>query len=759
MQSDINLGVTVRDGKLLAQVSGENCEWMRILLREKGSEWKEFKLDRHPLYPSVFTGSFPHDGKKYEYIFECDKGYFLDDHARLVKSPCGYGILPSLKETEGLKERNIFSDTLNKVCSLDTEIYDWKKDRRPFEKTSDMFVYKLHVRGFTVHESSKIKHPGTFKGVSEKIPYFKSLGITTLILQPCYEFNELMDFHINVGASFNGEIQRTRVFTQPAETIPGSRLNFWGYGTSGNYYAPKAMYASEPENACYEFKNMIRSLHTAGIEVIMEMDYRTVSDSFILENLRFWTTEYHVDGFRINTGRVWFKLVSTDAVLRNVKLLCRDLHDDYEGRDIVRNRIFISNYGFQDCIRRFLKGDEGQIVSASNLFRDNGGRFGKINYLADHDGFTLNDVFSYDERHNEANGEGNRDGREANYSWNCGAEGPTKKHKVIDLRNRMIKNALALLFLSQGVPMLCAGDEFGNTHEGNNNPYCCDNEQGWVIWNKTKRASELKNFVIRLVKLRKEHPVFRNDKILSGNDFEFTGTPDISFHGTKAWYPDFGYYSRTLGVMLNGDYADALDFTKSGAKQPKDDSFLLLINTHWEAHEFSLPVVTGFEWNFVFSTHPMVKSGIRVGREQKELILPRTICLYVLKKQDKPKVTEKEDNEDIKVPDSSIVAEEKAAEEGLIEIKPENICDDNAQKSTEIIDSPEITNDNPALTDINTENGFEPDDISDADIQGDDILEDGWDNILEEDTENNYDEKSGKKYRGIRPDLDDEEPA
>ena len=737
MQSDFTLGVTVRDGKLLARVSGENCEWIKILLREKGEKWQEFRLEPHSLYPSVFSGSFSYDSKKqYEYIFESDKGYFLDDHAKLIKSPAGYGILPAGKENTGVQERAVFSDTLDRVCSVETENYDWKKDKKPFVKASDMIIYKLHVRGFTVHESSKIKHPGTFKGVTEKIPYLKSLGVTTLILQPCYEFNELMDFHINIGASFNGELQRSRVFGQPAETVPKSRLNFWGYGAQGNYYAPKAAYASEPDKAIREFKNMIRSLHTAGIEVILEIDYdRTVNDSFILENLRFWATEYHVDGFRINTGRVQFKLASTDAVLRNVKLLCRDLQEDYPGRDNVRNRIFISNYGFQDCIRRFLKGDEGQLLSASNLFRDNGANFGKINYIADHDGFTLNDIFSYDERHNEANGEGNRDGREANYSWNCGAEGPTKKHKVLDLRNRMIKNALTLLFLSQGIPMLMAGDEFGNTHEGNNNPYCCDNEQGWVIWNKTKRATELKNFVIQLINIRKEHPVFRNDKVLSGNDFGFTGSPDISYHGTKAWYPDFGYYSRTLGIMLNGAYANTTD-TDSNRTQ-KDQSFLMLINTHWEAHEFSLPVVTDNEWEFVFSTYPRI-SGMRVGREQKELVLPRTITLFVLKKQHKSKKTE------------TLSLEKEVA-------KPEINGSEAAEETTDIItdnNTGKVIDKNIDMdTDVKAVNEILPDNDNELKKEAGDI---GSESLEDNGIENSNAAK--KKYRGIRPDID-EEPA
>ena len=755
MQSDINLGVVVRNGKLIAQVSEENCEWIKILIRELVGEWKEHKLEPHPLYPTIFTATLDYDAKKstnanYEYIFESDRGYFLDDRARFIKSPSGYGKLPAFEGKTGLRDREIFSDTLGRVCSVETEDVDWKKDRKPFVKATDMIIYKLHVRGFTVHESSKIKHPGTFKGVAEKIPYLKSLGVTTLILQPCYEFNELMDFHINIGTSYTGEVQRTRIFGQPKETVPDSRLNFWGYGAAGNYFAPKAGYASEPAKACHEFMSMVKSLHTAGIEVIMEMDYEShVTDGFILENLRFWATKYHVDGFRINTGRVQFKTVSTDPILRNVKLLCRDFHEDYEGHDIVRDRIFISDYGFQDCIRRFLKGDEGQIVSASNLYRDNGGRFAKINYLADHDGFTLNDVFSYDERHNEANGEGNRDGREANYSWNCGAEGPTKKHKVLDLRNRMIKNALTLLYLSQGIPMLCAGDEFGNTHEGNNNPYCCDNEQGWVIWNKTKRATEIKNFVTKLIKIRKEHPVFRNDKILSGNDFEFTGNPDISYHGTKAWYPDFGYYSRTLGVMLNGAYADVTDARDSHTI--KDKSFLILINTHWEAHEFSLPVITGYEWDFVFSTHPMVKSGLRVGREQKELVLPRTICLFILNKQAKSnsdndkteKIVDNKDNTDI----NSVSADAVSTE--ILSDKNNSILNTDQDS---IFEKENAIN----ISDIPGESGTEEksiEDVIDPDYKPDDAI---WEQSLDDESES---EKSDKKYRGIRPDLEDEELA
>ena len=631
MQNRIIPGVDRENGSLRIAVPNMGHEWCNILLREKGGEWTTYKLAPNALFPSIFTGEIATDEtKEYEYIFECDKGYFIDERSKRVVSPGEYGKLVRDFKEKDLKKRNIFSDTLGKVSAVEKSDFDWKNDRRPCIPVSDMIAYKLHVRGFTVHESSNVKHPGTFKGICEKLNYIKSLGITTLILQPCYEFNEMMDYHMNVGAETPGDVQRSRVFTLPADTVPDSRLNFWGYGAQGMYFAPKAGYAAEPENVCTEFKTMVRLLHSAGIEVIMEMDYtKGLTESFILDNLRFWVMEYHVDGFKLDVDRVPVKLIASDAYLCNIKLIGREFNGDDLGRSDLRNRIIVSNDGFQDTMRRFLKGDEGQLHAVSEIIKDNGRRFGRLNYIVDHNGFTLNDVFSYDERHNEANGEHNHDGREANYSWNCGIEGNTKKRKVLDLRNRMIKNALTLLFLSQGAPMLFAGDEFGNTHQGNNNPYCCDNEQGWVVWTKSKRASELKEFTKSLIELRKAHKVFRNPKFLSGNDFSYTGLPDISFHGTKAWYPDFSYYARTFGVLLNGAYAD------------DSNSFLLLVNTHWEAHEFLLPTMTDGAWEFVFSTHGMIKSTLKSSREQKELIPPRTICLYVYKEnKDKKKAPE-----------------------------------------------------------------------------------------------------------------------
>ena len=639
MQNKITLGVTYKNEKLIAAVYGRGCSFCNILTREKGGEWVSHKLSPHALYPQIFTGEIAADGKKkYEYIFECEKGFFLDDHALKVIPGHGYGEIPPAVETKNLKLRNIHSDTLGKVCEVEKNGFDWKKDRHISIPASDMVAYELHVRGFTIHESSKVNHPGTYKGVCEKLKYLKNLGITSLILQPCYEFNELMDYNINIGASPLLDIQRSRLFGKPEEANATSRLNFWGYGAQSMYFAPKAAYASNPESVCAEFKDMIRHIHLAGMEVIMEMDYIPgVSDSFILENLRFWVSEYHVDGFRVNVSQVPVKLLCDDPYLCNVKFIGSSFDENILSDSEYRNRFFAANNGFQDTMRRFLKGDEGQLLSACELFKDNGRRFGKINYMADHNGFTLNDVYSYDVRHNEKNGEHNHDGREVNYSWNCGAEGPTKKRKILDLRNRMIKNALTVLFLSQGVPMLFAGDEFGNTHDGNNNPYCCDNEQGWVIWNRTGRANEIKKFTMDLIKLRREHPVFRNNAYLSGNDFSYTGIPDISFHGVKAWYPDFGYYSRTAGICLNGAYA-------AKTADAKDQSFLILLNTHWEEHEFQLPVIKKNEWEKVLTTGQEPKFEESPTHEQRVVIPARTICLFISRERKRNRQEVKDDS-------------------------------------------------------------------------------------------------------------------
>ncbi len=594
------LGVRIDDGVMNVAVSAPGVSWCRILVREyrkteQYMPWMRYELQPAPVFAGIFTGriSLKH-GIKYEYIFENTDGYFLDERAKKINHNDIFGgflgVYPEKPDSDITK---ILSDTMSFTCMADETSFDWGDDCQPDYDYSEMVLYKLHVRGFTVHASSGVAHPGSYRGITEKIPYLKKLGINGIILQPCVEFNEFMDFGMNVGAGIFQDMYRSRLRPYSCKVF-SSRINFWGYGAQSLYFAPKASYASDPDNVCTEFREMVKKLHHAGIEVIMEMDYGWNAEaSFVLDNLIFWVREYHIDGFRINVDQVPVRLITGNPYLSSVKIIGQSFSDNDRDRQKtnIKKRIAVANDDFQNTVRRFLKGDEGQLQHFSELFMKGGNDASVINYMADHDGFTLNDVYSYDERHNEKNGERNRDGRDANYSWNCGAEGPTKKRKILELRNRMLKNALTVLFLSHGTPMICAGDEFGNTHFGNNNPYCCDNEQGWVIWEKTKRSADLRNFCRKMIELRFRTGVLHGKELLQGRDSMLKGLPDVSYHGIKAWNPDFCYYARTLGILLNGEYSAS-----------DSESVYIACNMHWDEHCFGLPEESLIQWNRVLST-------------------------------------------------------------------------------------------------------------------------------------------------------------
>ncbi|MCR5321953.1 MAG: hypothetical protein K6E85_01520 [Lachnospiraceae bacterium] len=556
-----------------------------------------------------------------EYLFEVDGKYCIDPMARQLVGDGKFGIkknnddlsekkgdmqvIPDTngKSTKRTNKHNEVNNNNSKIrCrltnpDLSSIINDDKFCAPDF---ADMILYKLHVRGFSMHPSSGVKNRGTFAGLTEKIPYLKELGINSVLLMPCYDFKETMDQGYGVQ----------------------SKLNFWGYGAKSRYFAPKSSYAADPANVCREFAEMVTTFHKAGIAVLMEMDFaRKVPDVVMLEALRYWKGRYHVDGFRIIGDYAQRRIFATDPCLNGTLLIGSSWDDDcVRAREPLPSNLADCNDTFMVSVRRFIKGDEGQVRAFADLLRQNCARTAKINCLADHDGFTLNDVFSYDERHNEANGEMNMDGREINYSWNCGVEGETSRRNIVKLRLRMIKNALSTLFLSQGTPMLLAGDEFGNTHHGNNNPYCCDNEQSWVVWEKTAKAREILGFTKSLIRLRSEHRVFSNKIELLGTDYIYKGCPDVSFHGTKAWFPDYGYYSRTLGILLNGEYA-VVDRNK------RDRSFYIAFNMHWEEHEFDLPGNTKNEFVKVLSTDP----DNSVTNARTCIIKPRSIAVFEMK--------------------------------------------------------------------------------------------------------------------------------
>lgn len=561
-----------------------------------------------------------------EYCYQVDGERYLDPYAR------------QLVGREMFGKDNGAADSCVRGCLVDHGKAISEPLYAPFH---ELILYRLHVRGYTMHESSKVKNRGTFKGLEEKIPYLKQLGVNGLVLMPCYEFDEQIEEAErgnNLRASFLDYTKPISEEQEQRQEFP--KVNFWGYTRRNCYFAPKASFASNPKQPIGEMKHMIKKMHDNGISVFMEIYFADrTNQTLILDCLRYWVSEYAIDGFKINTEVVNSQLVANDPLLARTKLFAtywntRDFYREYE--KVEEKRLAEYNDGFMVDCRRFLKSDEGQVNAFLGRIRKNPNQQAVVNYITNTDGFTLMDLVSYDVKHNNANGENGMDGTEYNYSWNCGWEGPTRKKQIAQLRLRQIKNALIFLMLSQGVPMLLAGDEFGNTQKGNNNAYCQDNEIGWVTWNKQVMNQRILAFTKKLIALRKAHPVFRPKDELRGMDYIACGCPDISFHGTKPWYPDLTNYSRVLGMMFCGKYAPL-------SIRTSDKSYYLAYNMHWEEHKFELPVLPkNKKWKVILDTNELnldfadtvVKKEETVsakGKRKKTVTVEEGIMEYMVK--------------------------------------------------------------------------------------------------------------------------------
>ncbi len=584
----IKLGVHKSGRGYVASVQTSKASACRIRLFEKGAKKpvQMVEMTREPGYRNIYSCTFETSAQEYD--FETDLGNVSDPYALEVAGDEDFGASRKILRYRLPKAAKNYPDEEHKAIDY-----------------SDMIIYKLHVRGFTMHFSSGVRNPGTFAGVGQKLNYIKALGVNAILLMPCYDFDEIMK------SSFDRK----------------EKINYWGYGAPAQYFIPKTSYASKPQRACAEFAELVRLMHKNGIEVLMEMDFcEGTPDILMLEALRFWHEVYHVDGFRLMSGNISARLIATDPYLSDAKLIGPSWDDTCisDNGSNYRPRLAVCNEEYMIAVRRFMIGNEGVTRAFGEALKSSGTRTAKVNYIADHNGFTLADLFSYDERHNEENGENNKDGREINYSWNCGIEGPTSKKSILKLRRKMMKNALTTLFLSQGTPLLMAGDEFGATHKGNNNPYCCDNELGWTIWEKSAAANELRKYTTELIALRKAHRVFANVIELRGMDYTYSGCPDVSCHGTKAWYPDYSHFARTFGILLNGAYA-RVDRIKP------DCSFYIAFNMHWEAHDFDLPTVNKQTFDLLGSTDP----DISYNKERTCEIAPRSIAVFVLGEENK----------------------------------------------------------------------------------------------------------------------------
>ncbi len=462
--------------------------------------------------------------------------------------------------------------------------YDWEGDKPLRLPYGDVVGYMLHVRGFTRHSSSGVTGKGTFLGIMEKIPYLKDLGITQVELMPAYDFNECD----RIKNYRSGSVDEAGNYIEEEY-----RINYWGF-KKGSYFVPKPQYTYSSDSVT-EFKDLVKALHKAGIELVMQFYFpREINRNLIANCLRFWRLEYHVDGFHIYGADLPLDVLATDPMITDARIY----YERFEASGIfggdtcsVNANLAEYNQDYVVDLRRFLKSDEDMLHKFVYRLRCNPEKIKVINHLTSYDGFTLNDLVSYDYKHNEANGEDNKDGSSYNYSWNCGVEGPTRKSAILKLRMKQLKNAFAMLMLSQGMPMFMAGDEFMNSQSGNNNPYCQDNDVTWLNWKMNKRSSELYEYVKMLIALRRSHAILHMDREASLLDTRSCGYPDISYHAEQAWYPGMDTHIRHIGILLCGEYA--------GDKA--DDYFYIAVNMHWEDHTFAIPNIpadTSFKYLF-----------------------------------------------------------------------------------------------------------------------------------------------------------------
>ncbi|CAN5380261.1 glycogen debranching protein GlgX [soil metagenome] len=531
--------------------------------------------------------------------------------------------------------------------------FDWANDRLPRTPYNESVIYESHVKGLTInHPEVPDWLQGTYGGIAHPavVKHLKDLGVTAIELLPVHQF---------VNDHYLAEKGLT---------------NYWGYNTIG-FFAPHDQYAAQPLGQVQEFKGMVRTLHEAGIEVILDVVYnhtaegnhlgptlsmrgidnsayyRTVEDDpqfymdytgtgnslnvrsphtlqLIMDSLRYWVTEMHVDGFRFDLAATlarefydvdklatFFELVQQDPVVSQVKLIAEPWDVGPGGYQVGNFPPLWTEWNglYRDTVRDFWRGEPAtlgefasRISGSSDLYQDNGRRpYASINFVTAHDGFTLNDLVSYNDKHNEANGENGRDGADDNRSWNCGVEGVTDDAEIRALREQQRRNLMATLLLSQGVPMILYGDEMGRSQDGNNNAYCQDNDISWVNWSLAQDEAELVHFTGALTAFRKNHPVFRRRRFFQGKPIRKADelrdiawfTPSGEEMKEQNWDDDFG---KSIVVFLNGDAIADMD---QRGMRVVDDSFLLAFNAHYENIEMTLPGRSyGESWSVVVDT-------------------------------------------------------------------------------------------------------------------------------------------------------------
>lgn len=545
----LTLGAIVAKNQVTFTFECEKEDVCRIVLISKLTQQKEIvpvpkEYCLGALRSITITGFNPQD---YNYIYEINDTEYLDPYANRIVG------------REIWNDESREADKYSLKAGFATDTFSWGEDKNPEICKSQMIMYKLHVRGFSMANKSAGKTRGTFMAVKNKIPYLKDLGITTVELMPVYEFEELplVQELPQVPDYVKWEAEKNDIIQPIVLEKQKKRLNYWGYG-EGNYFAVKSSYASEPQKAAVEFKKLIKTLHENSMECVMEIFFpEGTSHNLILDALRYWVREYHVDGFHILGPDLPMTSIVQDAVLSRTKIFADDFHGIQSNRKY--KNLYIYKEEYQYPARQLLNHYDGDIREFVNQQKKQSEHYGYVNFLATNNGFTLADVFMYNDKHNEENGENNCDGSDYNLTNNYGVEGPTKKHYIWKLRNARIRTGLMMLMFAQGIPLIQAGDEFGNTQSGNNNAYCQDNEIGWVNWSQYARTAEEREWLKALIAFRKTHGLIAKDKPFRFNDYRSMGAPDLSYHGEHAWISQLDPGRKSLGMFYSGAYADGED--------------------------------------------------------------------------------------------------------------------------------------------------------------------------------------------------------
>jgi glycogen operon protein len=564
--------------------------------------------------------------------------------------------------------------------------FDWRGDRKLSIPMSDLIIYEMHVRSFTAHSTSEVQFPGTFCAIREKIPYLKELGVNCIELMPIFEFDEFENMRISpltgkflynywgystVGffapkagyaatGKYNGELDELKSLVKDLHSngIEVILDVVYNHTAEGNEMGPyisfkgidnKTYYMLSPDGKYYNFSGCGNTLNCNN----------PVVRNMILESLSYWVSEFHIDGFRFDLASILGRN-QDGSPMSNPPLLetlahapvlggCKLIAEAWDAGGLYQVGTFPSwgrwaewNGKYRDDVRRFIKGDEGlvgvmmdRLNGSPDLYTWKGiGAGSSINFITCHDGFTLSDLFSYNYKHNFNNAERNMDGCNDNYSWNCGIEGETTDCEIISLRHKLIKNAISILLVSRGVPMILSGDEFGNTQFGNNNAYCQDNEISWLDWSYLEKNKDIFQYFKKMIAFRKKHPILRKNNMTC--NYLKSGYPELSWHGTKAWFADSSYSSRTLGMLLVGE-------ENPNIKGSEETFIYVGLNMHWEAHYFELPKIKeGFYWHCFANTGLDYPDDINeVGHEKylieqdKIEILERSVVILEGKKVNK----------------------------------------------------------------------------------------------------------------------------